>query len=117
MKPLAPARSAAKTYSSRPNVVSISTRTLPPSAATIRRVASIPSRCGMRMSSTATSGRLARAASTACSPSAASATTVMSGSVVDDLAQAAADERLVVGEQDADAHAPPPAIGSRARTA
>ena len=50
------------------------------------------------------------------SPSAASATTVMSGSVSTILRRPAADERLVVGEQDAD-HGAAPASGSRARTA
>ena len=71
----------------------------------------------MRMSSTATSGRLARAASIASQAVGGLGDDRHVGLGLDDLAQPAADERLVVGEQDADAHAPPPAIGSRARTA
>ena len=81
-KPLAPARRAAKTYSSRPKVVRISTRTAEVSGATvIRRVASIPSMPGMRMSISTTSGRSRRAASTASAPVAASPTEARSGAV------------------------------------
>ena len=60
-KPLAPARSASKTYSSRSNVVRISTRVDPPPPSRRRRVASIPSRSGMRTSISTTSGRSAAA--------------------------------------------------------
>ena len=79
-KPLAPAVSASKTYSSRSKVVRISTRG-GFGAAMIRRVASRPSMPGIRMSISAMSGRVRNAASTASAPSSASATTRMSGSV------------------------------------
>src|SRR5579875_1493033 len=50
-KPLAPARSASKTYSSRSNVVRMRTRGPPlPCPAVIRRVASMPSITGIRTS-------------------------------------------------------------------
>ena len=97
-------------------MVSMSTRTSSPSAATIRRVASIPSRCGMRMSMTATSG-LARARGVdRLQPVLGLGDDRHVGLGLDDLAQPAAHERLVVGEQDPD-HGVPPASGSRARTA
>ncbi len=54
-KPLAPARSAAKTYSSRSNVVRISVCT-PQASAVIWRVASMPSMTGIRTSISTTSG-------------------------------------------------------------
>ncbi len=79
MKPLAPARSASYTYSSRSKVVSTSTRAAEP-AARMRRVASMPSTSGIRTSINTTSGENLVAALTACSPLAASPTTVMSGS-------------------------------------
>jgi hypothetical protein len=78
-KPLAPTRIAASTSSSRSAVVRMRTRT-PEPPATSRRVASTPSRTGMRASIRTTSGRSRRAAWTAWSPSAASPTTWMSGS-------------------------------------
>ena len=68
----------------------------------------------MRMSSTATSGFARAAASTASTPVGRLGDDAHVGLAVDDLAQAAAHERLVVGQQDADAHR---ASGSRARTA
>src|SRR5918996_1308362 len=80
-KPLAPARRAESTYSSRSKVVRISTRTgswTPPPAR--RRVASIPSMPGMRMSSSTTSARTWPASRTASAPSAASPTTSRPGS-------------------------------------
>jgi hypothetical protein len=52
--PLAPPRRASNTYSSRSNVVRISTLAVP--SRVIRRVASIPSTRGMRMSMSTTSG-------------------------------------------------------------
>jgi hypothetical protein len=80
-KPLAPARSADSTYSSRSKVVRISTRTgsWTPSPAS-RRVASIPSMPGMRTSIRTTSARTWPASRTASAPSAASPTTSRSGS-------------------------------------
>ena len=60
-KPLAPARSASKTYSSRSNVVTTRTRGAPSPEARIRRVASMPSSTGMRTSISTTSGRSAAA--------------------------------------------------------
>ena len=76
--PLAPALSAANAYSSRSNVVSISTRGDSP-AAQIRRAASTPSSRGIRTSITITSASPRAARSTAPCPSAASPVTVMSG--------------------------------------
>jgi len=65
----------------RSNVVSISTRAGgEPSSAITRRVASIPSSCGIRMSISTTSGLSRRASSTASMPSAASPTTSRSSS-------------------------------------
>ena len=49
-------------------------------AAAIRRVASMPSRTGIRMSISTTSGRVRRASATASCPSLASPTTAVSGS-------------------------------------
>jgi hypothetical protein len=77
--PLAPDRMASNTYSSRPNVVRITTRT--PArrwSAAIRRVASSPSVPGIRMSINRTSGVSSEASRAASSPSAASPTTSMS---------------------------------------
>ena len=80
--PLAPARSASYTYSSRSNVVSIRTRgagspgrSVPSSS----RVAWSPSSTGMRTSIRITSGLARRASATASAPSAASPATVMPG--------------------------------------
>ena len=98
--------SASTTYSSRSNVVRISTRV----AAQLRRAAGASPRsrpapaCGCP--SARRRARLERAASTASSPSPASPTTSMSGSALEDQPEAAAHERLVVGEQDADHAAP-----------
>ena len=75
-KPLAPARSAEYTYSSRSNVVRMSTRT--PLVAAVRvicRVASMPSISGIRTSISTTSGMCRRASSTASAPVPASPTT------------------------------------------
>ncbi|SCE47859.1 hypothetical protein GA0115252_152712 [Streptomyces sp. DfronAA-171] len=80
-KPLAPARSASTTYSSRSKVVSTNTLTGPSrSGPVICRVASTPSIRGMRMSMSTTSGWSARTWSSACTPSPASPTTATSGS-------------------------------------
>ncbi len=76
-KPLAPARSAAKTYSSRSKVVKMSARTSV--LAVIRRVASMPSITGIRTSIKMTSGLACRAASTASTPLPASPTTANPG--------------------------------------
>ena len=77
--PLAPARSASYTYSSRSNVVRTRIRAFL-SAERIRRVASSPSSSGMRMSIRTTVGSKRAAFSTASSPLLASATTSMSSS-------------------------------------
>jgi hypothetical protein len=66
-------------YSSRLNVVSARMRVADPSL-TSRRVASMPSSTGIRMSISATSGRVRRISATAAAPSAASPTTSMPGS-------------------------------------
>ncbi|CAM5678570.1 hypothetical protein SBADM41S_06010 [Streptomyces badius] len=87
-KPLAPAVRASYTYSSRPNVVSISALVAPFDAATISRAASMPPRRGIRMSNRATSGRSSAAPATACTPSSASPTTSMSSCVFDRQANA-----------------------------
>ena len=76
-KPLAPAFNAAYAYSSRSNVVSISTRGRSP-AAQIWRVASIPSSRGIRTSITTTSVGRDASSRVAVSPSPASPTTDMS---------------------------------------
>ena len=68
----------------------------------MRRVASMPSTTGIWMSMSAMSGRCCRASATASPPSAASATTVDVVLVVEEGAEPAADERLVVGQQDPD---------------
>ena len=76
-KPLAPARSAEYTYSSRSKVVRISTRVpAAPSGPVICRVASMPSMTGIRTSIRTTSGRARRASATASVPVLASPTTV-----------------------------------------
>ena len=75
-KPLAPARSAPNTYSSRSNVVKMMTWTPADSAAdVICLVASIPSSTGIRTSISSTSGFADLAAATASAPLAASPTT------------------------------------------
>ena len=62
--PLAPARSASNTYSSRSKVVSTRTRGAARRRAMIRRVASMPSTLGMRTSMSTTSGCSSRASAT-----------------------------------------------------
>jgi hypothetical protein len=76
--PLAPARSAANAYSSRSNVVRMSTRGRS-AAWQISRVAATPSRPGIRTSMTITSAGTSRASRIAAAPSAASPATVRSG--------------------------------------
>ena len=79
--PLAPARSASCTYSSRSNVVRITTRVdASDSSPVIRRVASRPSITGIRTSISITSGCSLAASATASAPLLASPTTSMSGS-------------------------------------
>ena len=77
-KPLAPARSASNTYSSSSKVVRMTTRTpvSRPSPA-ISCVACSPSRPGIRMSISTTSGVSSRTSRTAAAPSAAWPTTSM----------------------------------------
>jgi hypothetical protein len=88
-KPLAPARSASNTYSSRSNVVKISTRgAWPPSSASCR-VASMPSVPGILTSISTTSGRADRQTRTASAPSAAVPSTVKSGWVSSSAAKPA----------------------------
>ena len=95
----------------------MSTLTLAVSSAwQIRRVASIPSRWGIRMSMRTTSGR--------CVPGQRDRLGAVAGLAdhlevrlgVDDHPEAAAHERLVVGDQHADRHGPRSASGKRART-
>lgn len=76
-KPVAPASRAPKTDASSSKVVSTNT-CVPGAERTISTVADRPSRPGMRMSITTTSGRSRITADTASVPSAASATTQMS---------------------------------------
>ncbi|RUP63786.1 hypothetical protein SSPNP10_32150 [Streptomyces sp. NP10] len=76
-KPLAPARRPSYAYSSRSNVVTIRMRVRAPDAM-MRRVASMPSRPGMRMSISTTSGWWRATRWTASVPLPASPTTVMS---------------------------------------
>ncbi len=78
MKPLAPAFRPENAYSSRSKVVRISTFG-GSVCAQIRRVASTPSRRGMRTSIRTTSTAVERSTSRASAPSPASATTSMSG--------------------------------------
>ena len=84
-------------------------------AATMRRVASMPSVPGIRMSISTTSGGLRRAKSTASSPSPASPVTAQVVFGLDDHAEPAAQQRLVVGQQHGDAHAVPPAAAQGGR--
>src|SRR5829696_9090391 len=81
-KPLAPAASASKTYSSSSKVVSMTTRT-PASAgsAVTSRSAASPSSTGIRTSISTTSGSVRRIAASPARPSSASATSSVSGSV------------------------------------
>jgi hypothetical protein len=80
-KPAAPARSPSKMYSSSSKVVRMTTCTpSSPGWPAIRRVASMPSRPGIRMSISSTSGFSWTASRTAASPSATEPTTVMSSS-------------------------------------
>ena len=78
--PAAPARSAANTCSSRSNVVRMRIAGDDPgSASRMRAVAPMPSRSGMRMSMSTTSGRARTASSIASRPFWASPTTLRSG--------------------------------------
>jgi hypothetical protein len=79
------------------------TRTVPFEVATIRRVASMPSSPGMRMSIITRSGRRRRARSTAWWLSSASPTTSMLG-VPSNSCEARAHKRLVVADQHAQRH-------------
>ena len=72
------------------------------SSAAMSRVASMPSRSGMRMSMTIRSARADRASSTASRPVPASATTSMSRGRLDEHREGGPYEVLVVGEQYAD---------------
>ena len=76
-----------------------------------RRVASRPSSRGIRMSISTTSGRRQRAGLDRLGAVARLADDLQVGLGVEDLAEAGADECLVVGDQHADGHA-----GSFART-
>ena len=79
--PLAPALSASYTYSSRSNVVRMTTRELSSrSSATISRVASMPFITGICTSMSTTSGSRRRVSVTASAPLPASPTTSMSSS-------------------------------------
>ena len=101
-KPLAPARMAWNTYSSRSKVLRISTLVWARrSSAVIRRVASSPSVPGMRMSMRTTSGRSWMTTSTASAPSPAWPTTSMS-SAVPSSTEAGPDQGLVVDDDNAD---------------
>ena len=79
-------------------------RLVTPMAST-RRVASMPSMRGMRMSMSTTSGLRRSTASTACTPSSASPTTSRSASASRIMLEAGADQRLVVGDQQPDGRA------------
>ena len=74
-------------------------------AAAIRRVASMPSISGIRMSISTTSGSSSRDAVDACSAVGALADDLDVVLGLEDHAEAGADQRLVVDEQHADAHA------------
>ena len=114
--PLAPARSASNTCSSRSNVVR--TSTLTPSrwgSPTMRRVASRPSTKGMRMSISTTPGRVARHDLDRLGAVGGVAHHVDVVGQVEQRPEAGAHDGLVVGDDDADAHADPP-TGSTART-
>ena len=101
-------------YSSRSNVVRIRTRA-DASAARIRRVASRPSSSGMRMSISTTVGRKRAAFSTASSAVAGLGDDLDVLLAGEEHAEAGADHRLVVGDEDADAHARPSAGEGKAR--
>ena len=108
-KPLAPERSASKTYSSRSNVVS--TMTFVSShfgSARIRRVASRPSICGIRMSMSTTSGRVDVGHGDRLDPVGGLADDLEVVGGLDEDAEARAHERLVVRDQDSDGHWAPP---------
>ena len=77
--PLAPARNDPKTLSSSEKVVRTRIRTASPHSATMRPVAAMPSRRGIRRSMRTTSGSSRRACRMASSPSTASPTTTKSG--------------------------------------
>ena len=107
---------AAKAYSSRSKVVRMSTRVCG-SSWTIRRVASMPSVPGMRTSIRTTSGRSCAGQSHGLGAVRRLADRVHVGLGVQDHAERHAQQRLVVGEQDADRHAAPSSGGSRSRRA
>ena len=71
-------------------------------AATMSRVASMPSWPGIRTSMSTTSGRSAEHMETAAVPSAASPTTSISVFGVEDQAEAHPDEGVVVDQEHAD---------------
>ena len=82
-----------------------------------RRVASMPSMPGMRMSISTTSGACASAAATASSPVPASATTSIDAGRLEHRLEAGAHHRLVVGDDDAQpAHAARRRRAATART-
>ena len=70
----------------------------------MRRVASMPSTSGMRTSISTTSGRSRSASSTASAPFAGLADDLEVVAGLQDHAEAAAHQRLVVGQQHADGH-------------
>ena len=82
--------------------------------AVISRVAAMPSSSGMRMSISTTSGSRRPALWIGLVAVGRLADDLDVGMVLEHEPEAGAHERLVVGDQDADAHAPP--IGSRAWT-
>ena len=114
MNPLAPTRSAPKTYSSRSNVVRISTRGSGP-AAVIRRVASIPSSTGMRMSMQHHVGRGPAGHRDRFRAVGGLAEHGQVGLGVDEHAEPGPDDGLVVGDYHADGHATRPTCAWPAR--
>ena len=81
------------------------------------RVASTPSMTGIRMSMSTTSGRSRRAASTAGPSVRRLAHHPKVGLSLQDHAKAGAQQRLVVDDEQVDAHVPEPEVGMRATTA
>ena len=101
--PLAPARRAWKTYSSRSNVVRTSTRVAAVrSSAAMRRVASMPSTPGMRMSMSTTSGLVGHGQLDRLGPVGRLADHLEAVLALDEDAEAGPHQGLVVGQQDAD---------------
>ena len=101
--PLAPTRSASKTYSSRSKVVRISTRGAWSSSVSCRG-ASMPSVPGIRMSIRTTSGLRSRQVRTASAPSAAVAEHVEVRLRVEHRGEPGPHHLVVVGDDDADGH-------------